>query len=183
MLHIFRKAASPVGMTVDDLFALFGGRDALMDITRSSRVAIYNWRAQGVPYKHWQALTEAADRLGIKGVTLATLRTTRPITDRRQPVEFLANGEQQQPPHTSATRAKMSAIRKAAWADPARARKMAAGISRAMQTPSVRAQISAAKHAWKPPPEHKRYYQRMLAAGLGRTAARLAIETMTKARK
>ena len=65
-------------MTFDELLAAFGGRDEVMAITRSARNAVNNWRHDGVPFRHWKALIEAAGERGIPGITLDTLEGTRP---------------------------------------------------------------------------------------------------------
>lgn len=64
-------------MTTDELFEAFGGREAVMAVTGAHRNAANNWRHDGVPFKHWQALIEAAEERGIPGITLKTLRLTR----------------------------------------------------------------------------------------------------------
>ena len=54
--------------------------------------------------------------------------------------------------HSDATRAKMSAASKAAWADPAVRAKMSAASKAALADPAVRAKMSAArKAAWADP--------------------------------
>lgn len=74
-------------MTTTGLFKLFGGREAVMDITGVSRNAINHWLKTGVPYKHWPVLREAAREAGIAGVTDAALASTRPAYRRRQAAE------------------------------------------------------------------------------------------------
>jgi len=64
-------------MSTEELFAAFGGREAVMAITGAQRNAANNWRHDGVPFKHWQALIEAAEERGIPGITMKTLRLTR----------------------------------------------------------------------------------------------------------
>lgn len=65
-------------MTTDDLIRAFGGRDAVMLITGSARNAVNNWRHDGVPFRHWKALIEAAEAMGIPGITMDALLATRP---------------------------------------------------------------------------------------------------------
>ena len=64
-------------MTTDRLFRAFGGREAVMAITGVSRNAINHWARNGVPYRHWPALREAAREAGIPGITDAALASTR----------------------------------------------------------------------------------------------------------
>jgi hypothetical protein len=65
-------------MTTDELIEAFGGRDVVMEITGAARNAVNNWRHDGVPYKHWKALIEAAEVRGVPGITLDALESTRP---------------------------------------------------------------------------------------------------------
>lgn len=65
-------------MTTDELFEKFGGREAVMAITGAARNAANNWRHDGVPFKHWAPLIEAAEQSGIEGITFDALRGTRP---------------------------------------------------------------------------------------------------------
>ena len=64
-------------MTTDDLFAAFGGREAIEAITGARRNAINNWRTTGVPFRHWPALIRAAAERGVEGITFDTLASTR----------------------------------------------------------------------------------------------------------
>jgi hypothetical protein len=64
-------------MTTDELFAKFGGREAVMQITGAARNAANNWRHDGVPFKHWATLIEEAERRKIEGITFDALRGTR----------------------------------------------------------------------------------------------------------
>lgn len=66
-------------MTTDDIIAAFGGRDAVMEITGKGRNHLNNWRHDGVPFRHWQALIEAAEERSIPGITMKSLRSTRPV--------------------------------------------------------------------------------------------------------
>ena len=67
-------------MTTDDLFAAFGGVPEVMAITGARRNAVSNWRAAGVPFRHWPALINAAGARGIAGITFAALTSTQPAT-------------------------------------------------------------------------------------------------------
>lgn len=58
-----------------------------MVICGVNRNAINHWVRQGVPYKHWPALREAAEEAGIPGITDAALASTRPRQSRRQAAE------------------------------------------------------------------------------------------------
>lgn len=68
-------------MTTDELIEKFGGREVVMAVTGAHRNAVNNWRRDGVPYKHWPVLMEAAEREGIHGVTFEELRGTRPSAE------------------------------------------------------------------------------------------------------
>jgi hypothetical protein len=65
-------------MTIDDLFRKFGGREAVMALTNSSRTALNNWRHDGVPYRHWPTLIKAAAANNIEGIDMDTLALLRP---------------------------------------------------------------------------------------------------------
>ena len=65
-------------MTTARLFRLFGGREIVMAITGVSRNAINHWHANGVPYRHWPVIRDAAREAGIPGVTDLALASTRP---------------------------------------------------------------------------------------------------------
>jgi hypothetical protein len=64
-------------MTTDELIEAFGGRVVVMAITGAGRNAVNNWRHDGVPFRHWQALIETAEARGIPGITMKALRCTR----------------------------------------------------------------------------------------------------------
>jgi hypothetical protein len=70
-------------MTTDELIEAFGGRDVVMEITGAARNAVNNWRHDGVPYKHWKALIEAAEVRGVPGITMDALLATRPNVGAR----------------------------------------------------------------------------------------------------
>ena len=64
-------------MTADEVFAAFGGKDQVQAITRAKRNAVNNWRNDGIPFRHWPALIQEADRLRIAGITFESLQSTR----------------------------------------------------------------------------------------------------------
>lgn len=65
-------------MTTDELFAAFGGREAIQALTGAHRNALNNWRHDGVPFKHWPALIREAERKRLPGITFEALQGTRP---------------------------------------------------------------------------------------------------------
>jgi len=70
-------------MTTARLFRLFGGREIVMAVTGTTRQAANHWMHNGVPYKHWPAIREAAAEAGIPGITDAALASTRPRARRK----------------------------------------------------------------------------------------------------
>jgi hypothetical protein len=70
-------------MTTEGLFRAFGGREYVMAVTGVSRNAINHWLRNGVPYRHWPAIREAAREAGIPGITDLALASTRPGVPRR----------------------------------------------------------------------------------------------------
>jgi hypothetical protein len=64
-------------MTTDEVICAFGGREAVMAITGAARNAVNNWRHDGIPYRHWQALIEAAEDQDIPGITMKALQASR----------------------------------------------------------------------------------------------------------
>lgn len=53
-----------------------------MAIAGVSRNAINHWLRNGVPYRHWPVIREAAREAGIPGITDITLASTRPGSRR-----------------------------------------------------------------------------------------------------
>lgn len=64
-------------MTYESLLAAFGGIEQVMGITHAKRNAVNNWRAAGIPFRHWPALIQAAIERGIPDVNFETLHETR----------------------------------------------------------------------------------------------------------
>jgi hypothetical protein len=65
-------------MTTDEVICAFGGREAVMAITGAARNAVNNWRHDGIPYRHFLALSLAAQARGIQGIDMAALWASRP---------------------------------------------------------------------------------------------------------
>lgn len=65
-------------MTTAELFKAFGGQEAVMQLTGTTRNATNHWHVAGVPFRHWPILVETAAKAGIRTVTNASLATTRP---------------------------------------------------------------------------------------------------------
>jgi hypothetical protein len=64
-------------MTTDQVISAFGGRDEVMAITGAGRNAVNNWRHDGIPYRHYNALIKAAQARGIPGIDMDTLEASR----------------------------------------------------------------------------------------------------------
>ena len=75
-------------MTTSGLFKAFGGREHVMAVTGVSRNAINHWLKNGVPYRHWPAIREAAREAGIPGITDIALASTR--SERRRAARQVA---------------------------------------------------------------------------------------------
>ena len=77
-------------MTTAELFQVFGGRDAVMEITGQARNTVHHWHTTGIPWRHWPALKRAAAKRKIPGITDEALESTRPKPSRSTRIECVA---------------------------------------------------------------------------------------------
>lgn len=75
--------------TAKAIITAFGGRIEVAEILGAGRNAVSNWYLTGIPPKFHRRLAEAAERLGVPGITLELLENTHrptPARVRRAPV-------------------------------------------------------------------------------------------------
>lgn len=77
-------------MTTDEILEKLGGRDGVMAITGAHRNAVNNWRNDGIPYKHWRALSIAAAERGVADVNMDALQAARDVVETRKAAEKAA---------------------------------------------------------------------------------------------
>ncbi|WP_371737713.1 carph-isopro domain-containing protein [Magnetospirillum sp. UT-4] len=74
-------------ITFDDLVRSFGGPARMAETLGLVRTAIPNWRRRGrIPPSQWAAIVDAAEALGIPGVSYDALRHIRYMPEPAQEV-------------------------------------------------------------------------------------------------
>jgi len=69
--------------TTAQIIAVFGGRDAMAELTGTRPRTVEQWLRIGVPHKHFGLLVDTARRHGIRGVSFEALYAAKAATLRR----------------------------------------------------------------------------------------------------
>lgn len=83
--------------TFNDLVLSFGGTENMAKVIGVGRTAVCNWSARRrVPPCRWSGIVDAAERLGIPGITYSVLRNLQFVSDmasRHTPNDFYGLAE------------------------------------------------------------------------------------------